>query len=368
MILKREKSLTFQRLRVNSDMPDDQQVVFRLAGRLDLPAAIKTANDLRLLETSKSYSIDFSDVTFYEPFAMLYFGAQLRTFRDERKRACNSKFTALGYGDNSAANSYAANMGFFESFGLKYRPSDLQGNTQYRPITKISLHSLWDSARPVGKDYREVLEDECQDIARLLTRDQHGHLISTLSYSLREIFRNTFEHSQSEDVWYAAQYWQEKELVELSILDQGIGIKHSIQKNPHISVDSDSDAIQLAILPGISGAAFKGSRMDEDDPWANSGYGLFMTSRLCTNGRGSFFIGSGNAGILLTSKGQTNVGPLGFQGTVVRLVVDVKEVANLKPTLMNLSREGARIAGKFGKASRLTASQSSVMLANEFIK
>jgi nitrate/nitrite-specific signal transduction histidine kinase len=51
-------------------------------------------------------------------------------------------------------------------------------------------------------------------------------------YSLAEILRNFLEHSQAQELWYAAQYWQSRNWVELATLDEGIGIRRSLARKP----------------------------------------------------------------------------------------------------------------------------------------
>src|SRR6185369_15055574 len=114
----------------------------------------------------------------------------------------------------------------------------------------------------------------------------------------------------------------------------------------------------------VSGKAYKGSAKRRDDPWANSGYGLFMTSQLCSIG-GNFFIASGSSGILMSNKEDTAL-DINFSGTTVRMVFDVSQVKTLNDSLSRLIKDGARIAGDLKQASIITASKSSSMLARDF--
>lgn len=98
---------------------------------------------------------------------------------------------------------------------------------------------------------------------------------------MRELIRNVLEHSQSENFWYTGQYQPTKGIVEVAILDEGIGMKKSSMKNRKLSIKDDEDAIRLAIQAGISKSGVGRVGRDEYD---NSGFGLYMITNFCRKG------------------------------------------------------------------------------------
>lgn len=326
---------------------------------LDMRGAIATARELWALPLAQQYVIDFKPLRWVEPFGMLYFSRQLRAFSDSRKPA---KCRAVNY----EKQGYAAHMGFFQAFGLNVGKElgEVAGTDRYIPITELNIRGLHIEAGGSDVDVREVIEHRCAQLASVLTHNEGGAIQSTLSYSLREIFRNVVEHSRADSIWFAAQYWPTKQLVELSILDEGIGIRAGLSRNPHLSIQNDEDAIRLALLPGISGIAFEGGPRLRNDEWANSGYGLFMTSQLCARG-GSFMLCSGERGILLDGN-RDEAFDVAFSGTAIRLGIFVPEVQSLNAALEGLRRRGREIAGELAHAANLSASMSSRMLAKDF--
>jgi hypothetical protein len=124
------------------------------------------------------------------------------------------------------------------------------------------------------------------------------------------------EHSESAEFEYCGQYWPTQERVEVAILDCGIGVHKSLSANPNLKILSDDHALRLALLPGISGKTSAGNKIQEYDHWANSGYGLYLTSRLCAVG-GSFFICSDKRGLLRKGDGQDKYYDCSFQGTAL---------------------------------------------------
>lgn len=336
----------------------DQEVVFRIS-RLDLWGAIEAAHALWALPLAQVYVVDFAALDWVEPFGMLFFARQLRAFADKRKPA---RCRAI----NHERQGYAAHMGFFQSFGLSFgkAPGEAFGNMQYVPMTGLTIVELQREAGEQFADVREIIERRCTNLAAILTRNEGENIQDTLSYSLREIFRNVLEHSRADTIWYAAQYWPSKQLVELSILDQGVGVRRSLSRNPHLAIQNDEDAVRFALLPGVSGVAFKGGPRQRKDEWTNSGYGLFMTSQLCARG-GSFMICSGRRGLLLKNGSETTF-DVGFDGTALRLEICIPEVRGLNEELDNLRKHGAMLAGELRQTANLTASMSSRMLSRDF--
>jgi|APLak6261660806_1056025.scaffolds.fasta_scaffold00489_6 hypothetical protein len=332
--------------------------VLTMPSHLDLQETLNVVSQLVSLPEASRYRLDFSRLKFLEPFGMLHFSSQLRRFRQAHP---NSRFNAEHY-DHLG---YAAHMGFFQAFGLNHgkEPGEASGSQQYVPITRLDLNELRQEAIEQYEDVRESLERISMKLAGVLVRDDAGPLHDTITYSLREIFRNVIEHSKANSIWYAAQYWPEKGWVELSILDEGIGIAATLGRNPHLKITSEADALQLALLPGVSGVAFKGGPKQRKDPWANSGYGLFMTSQLCLRG-GTFVIISGSGGLLLQNQEQSKL-DCTFKGTAIRLQFHVPEIQELSGALEGLRQRGTEIVGTMQQVANISASMSSRMLISK---
>ncbi len=73
--------------------------------------------------------------------------------------------------------------------------------------------------------------------------------------------------------------------------------------------------------------AFKGTRQKRNDAWANSGYGLFMTSQLCQRGS-SFVIESGKT-LLQIQDDKTVDQEIDYPGTAIRLRFKTDRVEDL---------------------------------------
>jgi hypothetical protein len=116
-------------------------------------------------------------------------------------------------------------------------------------------------------------------------------------------------------------------------------------------------------MPGISGKAFKGVKRDKNDVWANSGFGLYMTSRLCREG-GSFYVASGNSSLMLSETQKDSV-KINFVGTALRLTLDTRQLNSLNKSLEQYRNDAYDIKSKF-MDSNMTASIASTMLSKDF--
>lgn len=331
----------------------------RVPQNLSLRESLNFCARLWGLEEAEEITFDFSRMGRAEPFTMTLLASELKRFRASRP---GTRFLSDGH----RQNTYPAHMGFFRAFGLAHgnHPGEATGNASYLPLTYLDVEEIRTQAADAYENVGETLERESGRLARVLTRQQEGPLVDTLAFSMREILRNVVEHSASPQLAYCAQYWPTKHRVEIAVLDSGMGVRSSLSSNPHLTLDSDRTAIQLALMPSISGKTFQGVRRRTNDHWQNSGYGLYMTSRLCRNG-GDFFIASGSSGVLLEQGGKTDY-TCDIPGTALRLVLDTRRIDDLQRRLEAIRTEGYRIAQRNAGPDALTPSSASTMLARDF--
>lgn len=189
---------------------------------------------------------------------------------------------------------------------------------------------------------------------------------NALEYSLREMFRNTFEHSRSESIWYTASTRPSKHDVQLALLDQGCGIRASLEASGLYSFADDSDAIERALQPGVSRNTGKTRRPEEiarlreqfpgQDPteWDNSGYGLTLTTQMCEHA-GQYTIVSGTASVSFLRARITSAACHG--GTALRFVLDPRRI-----------EDALRAVGLYEAPRRRGASSQSLMTASQRLR
>lgn len=306
----------------------------KVPGSDDFEALARFPRDLHALAVEGGYELDFSGVAFIRPAWLVIVGGALRTLKREhpelKRRAVNYKHL-----------SYAARMGFFRYFGLDYgsAPASAPGSDTYAPLTELFTAEVRRKAALAFVPVGEAVHAEAETLASLLTRQSTGELQDTLAYAVREIVRNVVEHSEGESCTFAAQYWPARDEVEVVVSDQGCGLVASLRENPRLEIASDEDALRLAVQPGVSSKAWRRGR--HNDEWANSGYGLFMTERLCGAG-GSFELMSGS-GLLRISPAGTRTAETRWPGTLVVLRLNTANLGALNETLSRLRDEGWRL-------------------------
>lgn len=312
---------------------------------------------------TRSILIDFSRMGRIEPFAMVYVAKYIREFH-----RLNPETIVSCRGHQS--KDYAANMAFFRAFGLRHgrEPNCVDGNSRFVPYTILRTQTIVDEAKKDWEVEQEIIERRAERLSKILAQEESGNLVDALTFSIREIMRNVFEHSKSRSTEYCAQFWPTYSKVEIAIADGGVGLRSTLELNPYIQVDSDSDAIQQALMPAISSKNFKGVRIDRNNPWHNSGFGLYMSSRICRLG-GSFLICSGDHGIMLNEQGKRHI-DLGHRitGTAVRMVLNTNKLTALSDMLEIFRTEGREIAREMKGAGMYGASTASQMLSRDFSK
>ncbi|MEL4029720.1 ATP-binding protein [Caldifermentibacillus hisashii] len=293
-----------------------------------------------------SFLLNFTSTSFFEPFAMVYFLA----FVHRCKNILNIKFE-VERSILTEACSYAEFMGFFEA---------LEGvisknyNLEYNGRTYIKIHSL--TKKKIreyefenGIDMADSVTYFSSQMAKFLLRNKNSNKNTQeiLTYALREIIRNSLEHSTSSDIWCAGQYWERSNSVEVVILDNGVGIKNTITKNIHVRdrITNDLDAIKYAMLPGLSGVAFErnGTKPPDYGYPENSGYGLYVTSEICSN-YGEFLIASGDSYLRKTPDVKRER-EIHHEGTAISLKLNLDTINTV--SIEDIVKKGEEIALKY---------------------
>jgi anti-sigma regulatory factor (Ser/Thr protein kinase) len=110
-----------------------------------------------------------------------------------------------------------------------------------------------------------------------------------IRYVISELTRNVFEHSRSNmGAILCAQYFKKTNRISIGIVDRGVGIMKTISESHR--VDSDLDALRLALTPGITGTTQKIGGTD-----FNAGAGLFFIKSIAKVNKDFFAIYSGKA-------------------------------------------------------------------------
>jgi hypothetical protein len=326
---------------------------------LNLENSLNFCCDLWKIPEANEYEFNFSALSTVEPFTMAFVANEIKRYRD-------SKQAVRFFATNHENKTYPAHMGFFKAFGLEFgkEPGEASGSSTYIPLTILKVEDIVNQALQEYEEPGAIIERHAEKIAKILTRCDRGDLVDALTFSIREVMRNIVEHSGSSFIEYCAQYWPTKNLVEVAILDGGNGIKYGLSPNPYLEIQTERDALHMAMLPGVSGKMYKGVKRQSNNVWQNSGYGLYMTSRICRNG-GDFFIVSNDACLLLSSDSKEDL-KVNSKGTSLRLRIDTTKIENYSGMLSKFRREGAAVAKELSGFDAIEPSVASTMLMRDF--
>lgn len=288
---------------------------------------------------SERLIFDFRSYRENNPFGNLIIINSLRRFRECYQNAQLS-------GIPKEIDGYLSHIGFYKAIGIDVgkNPGEAKPSNNYVPITEISLKQ---------DDFYERVEQRAYELSTTLRFD--SGLREMLKYFFIETIRNAFEHAGIDSVLVAAQKWSSKKIVEIAIADAGCGIHGSLGKK--YAMDS-TKLLALACEPGIS-AKSNYHYLDKDDPWRNSGYGLYIMKELTLAYHGSFILCSGgNAlrysngeGVLIEEAFDTD-----YKGTAIglRFYTDTDlDFCSARKEILEKGEKRARdIKGAIKKASR----------------
>lgn len=266
--------------------------------------------------------------------------------------------------DKSEFTSYASHIGLFKfmKFDVGRNTGSAAGSQNYIPITSFDIADLKIRAgeRPIG----EVVNSEADRLARVLTQTDRGDCFDLLQISLREIVRNSTEHSNGKNITLFAQHWPNEQKSEIVVVDDGIGIFEALSQNDILDdCDTSLKAIKYALLPGVTGVP-RAVRAQQDEFWGNSGFGLWMTSRLCAR-HGNFAILSDESLLMLGPRRQNDF-EFPFRGTAAQLSLNNSKMDNLEREVRALKEEGENHQHNLLRNQPIKASMASTMLSTEF--
>ena len=144
---------------------------------------------------------DLTEKAFFSPSSMLLIAAKIKYLR---KKCPRLEFIFNGW-DN---HPYLAHMGFFSLCGFNHGKElgEAWGNEDYLPITELRRESFYEQEVDKYEELPDLVQRHVDRIAEVLARDKEDNqtMFDVLSYSIREIFRNVFEHSGANELYFCA--------------------------------------------------------------------------------------------------------------------------------------------------------------------
>lgn len=332
--------------------------VIKLPPKMDLHSILGFIRELDYYSAHDRVIIDLPGKIFFPPFAMLLISSKIRYLKEKSKRL-NIIFNGW------EPHTYLSHMGFFSMCGYNHGKEigEAIGSNDYLPITEIQRGAFYELESDKYRELPDLIQRHVDRVSDVISRDRdiNKNLFDVLSYSIREIFRNVFEHSESDSLYFCAQYWPASNKVEFAVSDFGIGIRQGLGTNPNFRFSTDKEALEYSLLPSVSG---KTHLPRQSETWFNSGYGLYMTSRLARNG-GNFVVASGNCAIHFSRKTKSNY-LTSFPGTAIRVNLNVNEIGNIQSRLAEFRKDGEAIAATIKGSGNRPPSAMSLLLRRDF--
>jgi hypothetical protein len=297
--------------------------------------------------------LDFSQLNYAFPFGTLILAATIRGLNKHRElNGLNILMAGIDY--SISAHSYLGHIGFFKFIGLESgnEPGQAFGSPTYIPITFITRRQLFQQNPKNMTILGAAVQREAERLSRIVLAVNKPLLGHPVPYCFREVIRNTFEHGETNTCIVSAQRWYDNTL-EIAIIDFGRGIRDSLSER--FTMSSDIEAIRYAIKPGVSRVD---TSIKTDDIWANSGFGLYVLSRLSRE-TGHFLICSGNAALYADNHREIEP-PYRFNGTAVKLMMARPRGVNVGEYIDRIIREGEEIASQESRPVRASKSTKSL--------
>jgi len=137
----------------------------------------------------------------------------------------------------------------------------------------------------------QEVERLTREAASLLDAD--GLVGPYIQRCLEEAMRNAVQHAGDTAVrLVAAQRFPQQRRVQLAVADAGVGILQSLQRNAALRPTSSREALEMAVQPGVSGAATLPTMSDFE---RNRGFGRFLLTESAAQTLGQLVLAAGDA-------------------------------------------------------------------------
>lgn len=253
----------------------------------------------------KKIEVDFIDNHFLMPF----FIGPLACILREVKNHHAVEITVNGM------NSYLNTIQFVNDYPLE---KELLNLSKFKHKTYIPIiHFPTSNTNEINRS--NILEGINQLLKAQLNLPIH--ILQAFYYFIDELTQNIVEHATSEYGTIFAQYYPDKNFLDLSICDMGDGILKSYQRTKKYNPKSNSEAINFAI----------NGKSTKDIP-ESMGFGVSTTRKMLVEGlKGSFLLYSGNSFFLQTQTREDIIElseDFSYPGCIVNLRIPTFNLSN----------------------------------------
>jgi len=294
---------------------------------------------------STDLDIEFGGLVDVAPYGVLLAAAAIRQL--VRARSAMGLHTGYAKLPATDATLFLRKIGFFRFVGIEHGDwprAIFREDHTFIAISEIPRIVLDETGNRIQNDLKAISD---QVAAYFCSQTVPSDFADPLSYCVRELVRNSFEHAGVDVVHFLIDMSNPRS-AELAILDEGIGIAESL--GHAFGVLTPRNAVTLALKPGIT--EYQGP--ETSDQWQNTGFGLYVLSEL---GRqfGSFSICSSGSQLTVFGKRSAVSPAIPVNGTVAGLRLHLEEpeyFSNIRAQIVARGEmEAAKIPGARTQAS-----------------
>lgn len=186
--------------------------------------------------------IDFSDVTFFTPFALIYVGMFLRHFSSQ------GQAFELILPNSQGALKYLSRQNFWERFN--FDAETINTERLHRFTTSTSFNDIIDI-----ENTDAIAEEVNQKLIGVLVAETRVLSPSTVALIVSELVDNFARHSGKNLAALTLQYYPKQQNLMIAIGDCGMGIRESLSSNPYyrwLKNEPHHRAVIEAFKPGVS--------------------------------------------------------------------------------------------------------------------
>ena len=194
------------------------------------------------LSTNPS-KINCRQVTFFEPYALVYLGMLLRYYN------AKGHTFSLNHPQSEEARTYLARQNFWQRFN--FAPDVVRDENVFRFTTSTSFNDIVDIQN--APNIADMIGLAVQD---LLFQGPVRVRIRTVVEVVAELVDNFARHSEDQLAACAVQYYPNLQKLAFAIGDCGVGIRSSLSENPKYQEYSQRrhhDAALKAFEPSVTG-------------------------------------------------------------------------------------------------------------------
>jgi hypothetical protein len=323
-----------------------------LQDELNLKQAQRVAIELRNVLEGKEVELVLEALRFCTPSGILFLASELKNIVGYRQ-FFELPDLVINYDQSDPGFTYLCHVGFFRFFDhdLGKSPGQAKGSDTYIPIRTIPRFAIEASKAHISEPVGSPISKIADDLAIVLTKSQDFKRFKPISYCIREVVRNVFEHSEADSCAMIGQSWKD-DTVEIAFCDRGIGIRNSLSRKYDLTGEN---SLLFAIRPGISRSD---TTIETENPWANSGFGLYVLSELGSK-LGEFALVSGDESVVCANNA-VNETEYTFQGTFVQLRLRRPHGENFPNFIKNIVTNGESEAKANGLTGRASISSGSL--------